>query len=162
MLEANRSLPCALEAVLAKTADGKRLSPTLKVSGSPSPIDPAWEEALIKITQECLTNTLKYAQAKQFEAQLSYTRGEVRLRLRDDGIGFDYRPKGASIATHDTTLSSGLGLLGIEERCRQLGGNIRVDSAPQQGTTIEVVVPRPVQIWRWPPVALSRAWPRLF
>jgi ligand-binding sensor domain-containing protein/signal transduction histidine kinase len=153
ILETKRSLPCALEAVLARTADSSQLNHELKVSGTPYRVEPAWEQALVRITEESLTNTLKYARAQRFEAELDYSRTELRLRLRDDGIGFDYQPGGRSIpnggSSPDSAVSSGLGILGIEERCRQLGGKMRVESNRHSGTMIEIMVPRRLQIWRW-------------
>jgi signal transduction histidine kinase len=154
VLDTGRSLTCALEAVLARTAEGSQLNHQLKVLGTPYCIGPAWEQALVRITEESLTNTLKYAQARRFEAELDYSRLELRLRLRDDGTGFDYQPGGRSLrigsGSHDSAVSSGLGILGIEERCRKLGGKMRVESSRQSGTMIEVMVPRRLQIWRWP------------
>jgi signal transduction histidine kinase len=154
VLDRARSLPFVLETVLARTADGTQLRPELKVSGTPFKVGPAWDQALVRIAQESLTNTLKYARAKRFQAELGYLASELRLRLQDDGIGFDYRPGGCSIGnaarTQDCSLSGGLGLLGIEERCRRLGGKMRVESSPENGTAIEVVVPRPAHFWGWP------------
>ena len=153
VLETNVSLPSALEAVLTRTADGARLSPVLKVSGAPYRIGCAWEQALVRITQESLTNTLKHAEARKFNVELDYCAKELRLRLRDDGTGFDYKPGGGSgsikAAPNESGMSGGLGLLGIEERSRQLGGRVRVASQPGSGTTIEVIVPRRFRIWRW-------------
>ncbi|MBV8212446.1 MAG: hypothetical protein JOZ08_04380 [Verrucomicrobia bacterium] len=154
VLDTDRSLPAVLEAVLFRTADGTELQPELKVSGTPFKIGPAWEQALVRIAQESLTNTLKYARAKRFEAELGYLTSELRLRLHDDGIGFDYKPGGHSTGNgtraSDCSLSSGLGLLGIEERSRRLGGKMYVESRPGDGTTIEVVVPRRASTWiRW-------------
>jgi signal transduction histidine kinase len=152
-LETNVSLPSALEAVLTRAAAGARLRPELKVSGAPYRIGSAWEQALVRITQESLINTLKHAEAGTFEVELHYSAKELRLRLRDDGIGFDYKPGGGSrsikVAPNESGMSGGLGLLGMEERSRQLGGKIRVASHRGSGTTIEVIVPRQLWIWRW-------------
>jgi signal transduction histidine kinase len=153
VLAADRSLPSVLQAVLAGTAEGTQLHPKLKISGIPYRVEPAWEQALVRIAQESLTNTLKYAQAQRFEAELSYSLNELRLRLRDDGIGFDYKPGGQSVrngaSAQTCAISDGLGLLGIEERCRQLGAKMQVESSRENGTAIEVVVPRRPPIWDW-------------
>jgi ligand-binding sensor domain-containing protein/signal transduction histidine kinase len=153
LLETNVSLPSALEAVMTRTAGGSRLWLQLTVSGAPYPIGSAWEQALVRITEESLTNTLKYAKARQFIAELSYDPGELRIRLRDDGVGFNYKPGADSTsgktAPDESAMSSGFGLLGIEERCRQLGGGAFIESSPGSGTTIEVIVPRPSPIWGW-------------
>jgi signal transduction histidine kinase len=151
VFETNISLPSALEAVLTRTVDGTRLCTQLKVSGAPYWIGCAWEQALLRITEESLTNTLKHAGARQFKVELNYYPKELRLRLSDDGIGFDYKPGSGSVknAPDESGISGGLGLLGIEERARRLGGRIRLNSCPGNGTTVEVIVPRPPRIWRW-------------
>jgi signal transduction histidine kinase len=143
------SLASALEKVLNKAVEGTRLRTELNVSGTPYPTGRTWEQALLRITQESLTNTLKYARAQRFEVQICYSPSEVRLQLRDDGIGFDYKPGGEITAPQESWVSGGLGLLGIEERARQLGGRIQVESSPNNGTTIRVIVPRQSPIWRW-------------
>jgi len=153
VFETNVSLPSALEAVLTQTAGSNRLCPQLTVSGAAYPIGSAWEQALVRITEESLINTLKYAKARQFRAELSYDPGELRLRLHDDGIGFNYKPGADSSSTKtapdESAMSGGFGLLGIQERCRQLGGGAFILSTPGRGTTIEVIVPRPSPIWGW-------------
>ena len=162
VLDIDRSLPSALEAVLTRTASGTQLCPKIKVSGAPYSIGSAWEQALVRITQESLTNTLKYAKAHQFEAELHYCPRELRLQLSDDGIGFNYKAGGGSssskTAPDESGIAGGLGLLGIEERCRQLGGRIRIASSPGSGTAIEVIVPRRHQIWRL--LAIGTRWLR--
>jgi signal transduction histidine kinase len=151
VFETSVSLPSALEAVLNRTADGTRLCCQLKVLGAPYRIGSACEQALVRIAEESLTNTLKHARASQFNLELNYRPEELRLCLRDDGIGFDYKPCGGSIKTapDESGMSGGLGLVGIEERVRRLGGRIRITSCPGSGTTIEVIVPRVSRIWRW-------------
>ena len=151
VLETNVSLPSALEAVLNRTADGTQLCRQFKVLGVPYRIGSAWEQALVRITEESLTNTLKHARASEFNVELNYRPEELRLRLRDDGIGFDYKPCAGSTKTapDESGMSSGLGLVGIKERARRLGGTIRITSCPGNGTTIEVIVPRVSRLWRW-------------
>lgn len=151
VFETSVSLPSALEAVLNRTADGTRLCCQLKVLGAPYRIGSDCEQALVRIAEESLTNTLKHARASQFDLELNYRPEELRLCLRDDGIGFDYKPCGGSIKTapDESGMSGGLGLVGIEERVRRLGGRIRITSCPGSGTTIEVIVPRVSRIWRW-------------
>jgi signal transduction histidine kinase len=151
VLDTDRCFATALEAVLTRTAEGTHLRPQLQVRGAPYRIDPAWEQALVRITQESLTNTLKYAKASQFEVELRYNPRETRLRLHDDGIGFDYQPGGGSAGdptvARASGVSGGLGLLGIEERCRQLGGRVQIASSATEGTTLEIIIPRRGLFW---------------
>ena len=85
-----------------------------------------------RIVQEALTNCAKHARARQISIHLLDRDEQIELIIADDGIGFD-RGK----ATH-----AGLGLVGIEERVRELGGAINVQSAPDDGTTIRIVIPQ--------------------
>ncbi len=85
---------------------------------------------LYRIAQEALTNCGKHARAKRITVVLEGSQGELRLTVADDGVGFDAA----------RTAPSGLGLMGIEERVRELGGTVNIDSAIGQGTTLTVVV----------------------
>ena len=81
------------------------------------------------IGQEALSNTLKYAEAKNFRARLRCQAGEVRLELQDDGAGFELKDR------HD-----GLGLTGMRERVEQMNGELEITSARGQGTNILVAL----------------------
>jgi signal transduction histidine kinase len=85
-----------------------------------------------RIVQEALTNCAKHARARQISISLLSRAGQLELTVQDDGVGFD----------RDKTAHFGLGLIGIEERVRELGGVITVVSAPNHGTTIRVTVPQ--------------------
>jgi signal transduction histidine kinase len=97
------------------------------------PVDAGVATALFRITQEALTNVARHAQASLVEVRLRDRGAAVELRLRDDGQGFD------SNAARDRP---SLGILGIEERARRLGGMARIESQPGSGTTLVVEVPR--------------------
>ena len=91
----------------------------------------ATEEALYRIAQEALHNVVKHAAAHQARVDVSGSAGGVRVRVRDDGRGFDPAqvPDGH------------LGLAGMHARAIRLGGQVAVTSAPGQGTTVEALVP---------------------
>jgi signal transduction histidine kinase len=89
-----------------------------------------WQENLLHIGQEALTNALKYARPHNFETRLIFNSKELRLELRDDGDGFRVRDR------HD-----GLGLAGMRERAEQMGGTLRITSARGRGTKIVVTLP---------------------
>ena len=83
------------------------------------------------IVQEGLTNIRKHAQATHARLQSQFTSDSVTLELIDDGKGFDLElPR------------SGFGLRGMQERVQLLGGELKIDSAPDQGTYIQVTIPR--------------------
>jgi len=91
----------------------------------------AWQENLLRIGQEALSNTLKYAHAKQFRAQFTSSAEELCLELSDDGEGFRVSER------HD-----GVGLSGMHERVQEMGGELRVLSSPGDGTKIIVILRR--------------------
>ncbi|HTX91809.1 MAG TPA: PAS domain S-box protein [Anaerolineales bacterium] len=86
--------------------------------------------SLYRVVQETLTNTLKHAQATSATVKLEYSRKTITLSVADNGRGIE----GLSI-------SSGIGLLGIEERIKLLGGNIKIQSRKGSGVKLIAVVP---------------------
>ena len=84
----------------------------------------------MRIGQEALTNTLKYAHARNFETHLVSNAKEVRLEFCDDGDGFKLQDR------HD-----GFGLTGMRERAEQMGGRLIVASSRNKGTKITVILP---------------------
>jgi len=90
------------------------------------------EAELFRIASEALTNIGKHAKAREATLQLDASARGLRLRVADTGVGFKRR--GAR--------RRGLGLVGIEERARSIGGHATIRSAPGRGTTITVTLPR--------------------
>lgn len=91
------------------------------------------EAELFRVAQEALANVRRHARATEVEIVLRGSGPAVRLSIRDDGRGFDPR------ARHEGRY----GLLGMRERAKVLGGSLRVESRPGQGTTIRATVPLP-------------------
>ncbi|SPL99791.1 putative two-component system sensor kinase [[Actinomadura] parvosata subsp. kistnae] len=87
------------------------------------------EVAAYYVVSEALTNTAKHARASVATVRARLEDGRLRLRVRDDGAG------GA------TASGSGSGLLGLADRVEALGGTVRVDSPPGQGTTLDADLP---------------------
>ncbi|MEK9939583.1 MAG: sensor histidine kinase, partial [Methylotenera sp.] len=88
---------------------------------------------LYRIVQESLNNALKYAQATKIDVSLTKTKdGELQLSIEDNGIGMD-------VNAVDQTRH--FGLLGMRERAQALHGTFSLDSAPKQGTKINISVP---------------------
>ena len=88
------------------------------------------EAELLRIAQEALTNVRRHARAEEVQVSLRRIGRRVRLSIQDDGQGF--RPE---------ALSGGVGILGMRERTRLLGGTLRVESRPGRGATIVVSIP---------------------
>ena len=87
---------------------------------------------LFRIAQEALSNVVKHSQAKQALVELSNANNEIRLQIVDAGAGFDPALSNADV---------GIGLVGMRERLRMVGGRLSVQSAPTRGTEILAEVP---------------------
>jgi signal transduction histidine kinase len=122
----------ALKGIVKNTTAGTNLHTRLELRGRLRHLSPIWQENLLHIGQEALTNALKHARPRNFETRLIFNSKAFRLELRDDGNGFRTKDQ------HD-----GLGLAGMRERAEQMGGTLRVASARGKGTTIVVTVPYP-------------------
>jgi len=96
-----------------------------------SPLPRRLEENLYRIAQEALNNSLKHARAGQVSLRVEEQPGLIRLRIADNGIGF--QPGSGQ--------SSGMGLKIMEERARQMNAVLKMQSAPGAGTVIVVEVP---------------------
>lgn len=87
---------------------------------------------LFRVAQEALHNAVKYSGVGQFIVNLSATEDEVRLRVRDAGVGFDVE---AAKRNH------GLGLVSMQERMNLVHGRLQIESKPGAGTTITASAP---------------------
>jgi PAS domain S-box-containing protein len=120
----------ALKGIIKNTTVGTALHATFAEQGKLPELPQIWQENLLHIGQEALTNTLKYAHASNFETRISYKSRKLRLELHDDGDGFRVKDR------HD-----GVGLAGMRERVEQMRGELRITSARGKGTKITVVLP---------------------
>ncbi len=120
----------ALKGIIKNTTAGTALHTTFERRGKLPDLPPIWQENLLHVGQEALTNALKYAHAKSFRTRLRCNQKEVRLELRDDGAGFELKDR------HD-----GLGLTGMRERVEQMNGQLEITSVRGRGTNVVVALP---------------------
>ena len=85
-----------------------------------------------RILQECLTNVARHANASRVDVRLEQTGGRLVLTVQDDGKG---------ISRHEMTSPKSLGLLGMNERARRLGGVLRFETPDTGGTLVRVESP---------------------
>jgi len=130
-----RSLAEALASLAQETAGKHDLALHWTVTGGSYPLPVRVEIGLYRIAQEALTNVTRHAQADCLGVQLVITPAQVQLVIEDDGQGFDAGqiPKGH------------YGLIGINERAHLLGGQLKLESCPSEGTRIEILVPLEAQ-----------------
>jgi signal transduction histidine kinase len=87
------------------------------------------------IGREALSNAFQHAEAATIELQIEFSDEHFRLRVRDDGIGFDAKALGRPAGGRHW------GLPGMQERARTISSNITIWSRPGAGTEIELRVP---------------------
>lgn len=84
---------------------------------------------LYRVMQEGLTNVRKHARASRVDVILDYQVGTVRLELKDNGVGTEM------------TRTNGFGMIGMRERVQLLSGELRFETAPGRGFSLEATVP---------------------
>jgi two-component system sensor histidine kinase UhpB len=91
------------------------------------------ETALFRIAQEALTNAIRHARATNVQVRLRSTVGSVSLEVRDDGVGM------AAVPAHEA--GEHLGMFGMRERAKLLGGEFHAAPVSPRGTLIQVSIP---------------------
>ena len=89
---------------------------------------------LFRIAQEAVTNAVRHGRPTRIDISVSYDERQVALTIADDGCGFDAQAQTGK--PHD---NEHLGLVTMRERAEQVGGELRVESAPGAGTTVRAV-----------------------
>lgn len=105
----------------------------LKLDGNPQGLPPAVEYNLLRIAQEAVTNSVKHASARTIEVCLDSGPQQVRLSIKDDGTGLK--------DGNGTGRPGHYGLIGMRERAAQIGAELRIDSEPGRGTSVNVLLP---------------------
>ena len=122
-------LAAALQWQARETSRATGMRVSVAADNIPEDLPDEYKTAIYRIVQEGLHNCQKHSQAQVVRIQLESAEGKIVLSLQDDGQGF--RPE-----------NRGLGLLGIEERVRRLGGKLRISSEQGAGTLLLVELPR--------------------
>ena len=129
-------LAAAIRGVTGDLAKKDNIETELRVTGEERRLMPEEELALFRIAQEALNNARRHAGASRVEVQLAFCSDRVRMIVEDNGCGFDVPEK-----IEDLVSTGGLGLIGMHERARTLGGTLTIQSEPGQGTQLIVDVP---------------------
>jgi signal transduction histidine kinase len=134
----------ALEALVHGADARDEAAVHLKVETAIQRLPPDLELAAYRITQEALANALQHAQAKRIDVTVRFDldrendRGRLTLRVADDGHGFE-----PAARLDRYTREGHFGLVGLQERVRQLDGTFTISSAPGVGTVIDIRLPLP-------------------
>jgi signal transduction histidine kinase len=130
VLEGN-DLSSALREMVTGMTDGTSVNSEFAQGGVPRQLPPEWDEHLLRIGQETLTNAIRHGHAQRIVLELDFSDDAVKLSLTDDGRGFDAN-----------SAFDGLGLAGIRARVSSMGGQLSIRSAAGSGTTILVSIPQ--------------------
>jgi PAS domain S-box-containing protein len=128
----DRDLPTAMSEMVDAMTARTSLRAQFKVAGDVATLPHEWEDNLLRIGQEAVTNIVRHAHASEFAMYLVFAAETITLRVRDDGRGF------IPTARYD-----GFGLVGIEERVESMGGQLSIESAFDEGATLTIVLPLP-------------------
>lgn len=120
----------ALEWLVRDTQRRSRLPVRLHVTGPAALLDDEVRTSVYRIVQEALTNCVRHAAAQRADVTVSVDGRYVSVEVSDDGRGMPASPA-----------RRGLGLLGIEERARELGGTFSVGRSSRGGTDLQVRLP---------------------
>ncbi len=124
------SLKEALQSLAERADDGIEVA--FECMGTERPISPELENDLYRISQEAFTNALRHAIASSIVIEMAFTSDSLRLRIADNGIGFDPAAR-----------RSGFGRIGMEERVLRSKGNLQIITSPGNGTEVIVTVNLP-------------------
>ncbi|MCS6953185.1 MAG: sensor histidine kinase [Bryobacterales bacterium] len=109
---------------------------TVEIDGSLEGLPESHRTCVFRIVQEALTNCARHARAQNIRVAVHGGPEKLSLMVQDDGVGLAPREAGGR----------GLGLLGIQERVRELGGSMTIRSQAQRGTLLQVEIPTPREV----------------
>ena len=132
----DRDLAAALEAGARAWTAGQPVEVSVEAMGESRPLPQETEQQLLRIAQEAVANVMKHANASRIGIKLEREPKSLRLRIVDNGRGFEERDAFAAHEGH-------FGLLGMRERAERLGGGLHLASRLGEGTEVEVSVPLP-------------------
>lgn len=121
---------------LANTlGEGNGLQPSIAVCGDMLPLHPLVLAEALRVAEEAIRNSVRHSSATRLDLYVEYGKKSFVMRISDNGAGIP-----------ESVLQCGsrdghYGLLGMRERARQLGGELRVTSSPDAGTDIALIVP---------------------
>ncbi len=126
----------ALEWVTDATKTEHNIDTSLKVTGDRRRLSPEAELLLFRIVQEALRNVGKHAHATSAGVTIEFGQKDVSLTITDNGSGF---PVPDNLG--ELPYGGKLGLIGMRERAKLLGGTMKIDSAQGKGTSITINAP---------------------
>jgi signal transduction histidine kinase/ligand-binding sensor domain-containing protein len=121
------------------TADQARASPAIRIAahGTPRALEPVVANEVYRITSEALRNAVRHAQAQHIAVEIRCDERHLRVRIRDDGKGFEGWGQREPVVGH-------FGVAGMHERAQTVGGDLEVWTKPGAGTEVHLRIPAAV------------------
>ena len=98
-------------------------------------LNPDMKILLYQVVRELLNNVVKHSQAKTANVLIDKENEHFRVKVTDDGVGFDPKMPGLP------TVEGGYGLYNIRERLMAIDGSLMIESAPEAGTVVTAILP---------------------
>ena len=136
-------LQAALEWLVRDFMSRSAINVDLRMTGDFDRLRETHRTCVYRVVQEALTNCVRHADAHHIGVEVKTTRDELQLSVSDDGVGLNPAHRGR-----------GLGLIGIDERVKELHGTVVIATGGARGTTVAVRLPLPVPV---PEAPLARA-----
>jgi PAS domain S-box-containing protein len=129
-------LLAALKGLVNELKGQLRITASFDVRGTPRRLTPDAQIAIYRIAQEALSNVRKHGEAGECSLLVTYSPRKVVLEISDDGHGFTPPEPADNLA-----YSGRLGLAGMQERAKLIGGRLSVKSRPGRGTVVRLDYP---------------------
>ena len=126
----------ALEWLITDLEKGHGMKTRFSVTGKGNRLAPETELTVFRIAQEVLSNVRRHSQAESVEMTVDFSEDALTVIISDNGTGFSLPPR-----TSDLALSGKLGIIGMRERARLIGGTLIVQPEPGAGTTVTLRIP---------------------
>lgn len=131
-----QGLGVAVDALLRRYSETDGIEMRLIGAENGNLLDKPAQVVVFAILEEALNNARKYARATTIEVRFWQTEGLFVAAVRDNGVGFDTYD-----INRDYSTRGSLGMVNMRERAERIDGSLRVESSPDAGTTVTLVVP---------------------
>jgi signal transduction histidine kinase len=126
-------LAAALKNILQSLAEGVVAETHFEVAGRARRLPAVIENNVLRLGQEAITNAVNHSRAQSIRVKLEFAEKFFTFTVADDGGGFD--------PAHPPRSDGGFGLVGMQERAKELNGKLKIVSAAGQGTEINLFIP---------------------
>jgi signal transduction histidine kinase len=140
LLLETKGLGPAIETMMHHISESDSIEMRLIGGDKGSILNKTTQGVVFSIIEEALSNARKHAEADVVEVHLWQEEDLFVARISDDGIGFD-----PQAVRQDYESRGSLGMVNMEERANRIDGSLRVESTPESGTTVILVVPLATQ-----------------